>query len=438
MVLTMKPETEREIALLPTARKRKAMVIGSGGREHALAWKLRQELYDVLFVPGNAGVPDEARRDVKPMDFQGQFWLAKSEKADLVIVGPEDPLAAGIVDYFHKMDSGFPIFGPDSKSAQLESSKVFSKRFMAYHNIPTAEFVVADSFEDTEKYGAQFLSSYGTVVLKKDGLAAGKGVFVCRSREDLENALPQLKNDRVVVEKCLQGEEVSYIVFTDGYDILPLLPTQDHKAIYDGDTGPNTGGMGAYTRPRMVTPAIKSKIEKIMLKAIRGMAESGRPYKSILYGGFMVVDGEPYVLEFNCRFGDPETQPVMALMKSSLAELAYASMEGTIGRSRIGWNLGEALTVVLTTQGYPGDYSRNTSHAIHGLEKEYGNVVVFHAGTQRTGNSIVNSGGRVLGVTGIGRTLSEARKNTYNAIGLQGVNFDGMHYRRDIGYRSLR
>ncbi len=421
----------------------KAVVLGPGGREHSIAWKLQQELGEVIFAPGNPGVDDRHRRDVKLYDFEGIYQLLKAERPDIAIVGPEQPLVDGLIDYVHSRDSAIPIFGPTANAARLEGSKTFAKQLMIRYGIPTAEFRIADSLEDARKYADFFLKRDYAVVLKADGLAGGKGSFVCRNEHEETNALVDLGKlgkaaDKIVVEKFLPGEEVSYIVLTDGYDALPLLPTQDHKTAYDDDNGPNTGGMGAYTRPKVVTKNIEDKMRRIMVRTIRAMHKEGRPYKGFLYGGFMIYNDEANVVEFNCRLGDPETQPVMVSLDSHLSIPVYAATEGDITKQRLAWKPREAMTVVLAAKGYPNEsYKQHIGKVIHGLERSYPNVVLFHAGTARENGAVVNSGGRVLGVTGFGPTLREARDYVYAAISPDAVYFEGIHYRKDIGWRSL-
>ena len=428
----------------------KILVVGSGGREHALVWKLQQELgkSNVLFAPGNAGVEDLYRRNIKPTEFGKLFDLAREEKIGMTIVGPEDPLALGIVDYFSVR--GASIFGPSERAAKLESSKVFAKRFMTRHRIPTADFIVADSDDDVIRYGKNLLKDYGAGVLKADGLAAGKGVVVYRNEKELYDGLSHIRklrpNDRVIVEKCLKGEEVSFKVWTDGEHIIPMIPTQDHKAVFDGDKGPNTGGMGAYTNPVAARGMEKNIISDIIKPVIEGMAENGRLYKSVLYGGLMIVEGRPLVIEFNCRYGDPEAEVIIPLLKSSLAEISQRCIDGTLNKIKAEWEDREALDVVLATEGYPGNYEENLNRVIYGLEEAEAmrNVLVFHAGTKRNEKGqLVNSGGRVLNIVGKGRNLPEARNAAYPAADIvyrsreqpDGARF---HFRRDIGYRSLR
>ncbi len=439
--------TEAQPLLLPDYRGMKVLVVGSGGREYALAWKLSQELYhgQIFVAPGNAGTSEIATNiPYEADDISGLADFAKENRIDITIVGPEAPLASGIVDYF--AERGLPIFGPTREAARIESSKVHAKRFMRYHRIPTADFVVADSHEDARKHGKQLLEDYGAGVIKLDGLAAGKGVVVYKSEDELNNGLAYLRalrpHDRLVVEKYLNGEEASFKVWTDGEHIVPMVPTQDHKPVYDNDEGPNTGGMGAYTNPAVAKGMEKSIIREIMRPAIEGM--NGK-YKGVLYAGLMIVGGQPYALEFNCRYGDPETEVIMPLLKSSLLDVSQRCMDGTLDKAKVEWEEGEALGVVMATQGYPGEYEQNLGRVIHGLDEAAAmdGILIFHAGTKyNERRQLVNSGGRVINVVGKDLFLSQARHAAYSAADLiyirnlvGGVRF---HYRSDIGYKTLR
>lgn len=421
----------------------KVLVIGSGGREHAIVWKLAQsKRVDKIFcAPGNAGISEIAECiDIKPNDHASLVNFAKYEWIDLTVVGPEDPLARGIVDVFEK--EGLPIVGPKKQAAQLEASKVFAKEFMKRHRIPTAEYRVFTAYSHAEEYVRM---KGAPIVIKADGLAAGKGVVVAQTVDEALDALKRIMIDRVfgdagervVIEEALEGEEASYLVFTDGEYIIPMVSSQDHKRLYDGDKGPNTGGMGAYSPAPVVTPEVEKKImDRIMKPAIAGMKKEGMKYKGILYAGLMIKDSEPFVLEFNCRFGDPEAQPLLMRMNSDLLDVLMAITEEKLSRVSIEWRSEPAVCVVAASGGYPGAYEKGKE--ITGLDevKKMPNVMVFHAGTAYRDNRIVTSGGRVLGVTALGVNIKQARDRAYEA--LEKIHFEGMHYRKDIGWRALK
>jgi phosphoribosylamine--glycine ligase len=404
----------------------KVLVIGGGGREHALAWKLAQSplVSEVLAAPGNPGIA-QLGRCVRPGSATPEEYLriARETGADLTVVGPEAPLVAGVVDAFRA--AGLRIVGATAAAAQLEGSKVFSKQFMLRAGVPTAEaHTAADAAEaqrllDRARY---------PVVLKADGLAAGKGVVIASSKVEALEALANLPAGRFVIEEFLQGEEVSFIVYTDGKQVVPLEATQDHKAVWDSDKGPNTGGMGAYCDGRILTPAEAAHIMDLVIHpTLDRMRAEGMPYTGFLYAGLMMTRDGPKVLEFNARLGDPETQPLMHRMES---DLLPTLLEGVAPR----WKPDPSVCVVLAAHGYPGEV-RN-GDAIHGLDGA-GAATVFQAGTrQRSGGGIETSGGRVLGVTASGPDLRSAIENTYEAV--RGIHFDGMHYRRDIGEKGLK
>ncbi len=431
---------------LPT-RRTKALVVGSGGREHAIVWKLLQELSgeDIFVAPGNAGTSEIAVNvPCNANDIRGLSELARENRIDMTIVGPEYPLNAGIVDYF--TERGLPIFGPSKRAARIEGSKVYAKRFMQRHRIPTADFVVVDSYDDARKYGLQFLNDYGAGVIKLDGLAAGKGVVVYKSEKEIDDGLVHLEklrpDDRLVVEKCLKGEEVSFMAWTDGEHIISMMPTQDHKPVYDNDKGPNTGGMGAYTNPYAAKGMKRKIMKEIMRPAIESMANEGTAFKGVLYAGLMIVEGQPYVLEFNCRYGDPETEVIMPLLKAPLLDISQRCMDGSLNKAGIEWEKGEALGVVMATQSYPGDYQQNLGRVIYGLDEA--NALIFHAGTRyNDAGQLVNSGGRVLNVVGKGESLEEAYSQAYRGSNIIHarclMQHDGarLHYRNDIGYKTL-
>ncbi|MBI2085279.1 MAG: phosphoribosylamine--glycine ligase [Candidatus Aenigmarchaeota archaeon] len=426
----------------------KVLVVGSGGREHAFAWKLKKELYgdDELFVAnGNAGTAQIAQNvPIQPDNILGLTEFARRNKIDLTFVGPEKPLVLGIVDSFQEY--GLPIVGPNQTAAQLEGSKVFSNEFMERYDIPHPRSIATDTVKQALSVGDQMLRTYGVGVAKADGLAAGKGVIIYRNRKELENAVDEImvKNrwgNRVVMQEFIEGEEASFIGFTDGKTFLPLPYTQDHKQIFDNDTGPNTGGMGAYARAPIITDEIENKIMSgIVMPTLRGLQQDGIQYKGILYFGIMIRKGEPYLLEYNCRGGDPETQPAMALLQSSLLDIGYAINEGKLNRIKPKWSPQSAVTVVLASQGYPSDeYKKHLNREILGLDRN--GVIISHAGTMKLPDGrIVTSGGRVVSITALGNTIKEARTAAYSAIGKEnnGIYFDGMLYRTDIAAKALR
>lgn len=420
----------------------KVLVIGGGGREHAIVWKLAQSrLVDNIYCcPGNAGISEIAECiDVNQKDFQAILDFVKYEWIDLTIVGPEDPLSRGIVDLFES--EGRRIFGPSKAAAQLEASKVFSKDLMKKYRIPTAEYRVFTSYLHAEEY-IRFKGA--PIVVKADGLAAGKGVFVASTMDEAMDALRLIMKDkvfgkageRVVIEQCLKGEEASYMAFTDGMTIVPMASSQDHKRIFDDDQGPNTGGMGAYSPAPVVTDEVEQIVlEKIMKPTVRALRSEGIPYKGVLYAGLMIDQGVPSVLEFNCRFGDPETQPVLSRLKSDLMEIAMAISDERLADAKVEWNPDPAVCVVLTSEGYPGEYRKGD--VITGIQEAnmLEGVQVFHAGTSFRDDKVVTSGGRVLGVTAVGKDIASARDLAYEAAGK--IHFEGMHLRKDIASRAL-
>jgi len=421
------------------------LVIGGGGREHALAWKLAQSprVAKVFVAPGNAGTALEpALANVPLTAFPDLVAFAREQKVALTVVGPEAPLAAGIVDAFRA--AGLAVFGPVQAAAQLESSKDFAKAFMARHGIPTAQY---RTFTDAAAARAYVSERGAPIVVKADGLAAGKGVVVATTVADAHAAVDAMLSGgllgaagaRVVVEDFLAGEEASFIVMVDGRNVLPLASSQDHKRLRDGDAGPNTGGMGAYSPAPVVTPALHARImREVILPAVNGMAADGIPYTGFLYAGVMVdAAGNPKVLEFNCRLGDPETQPIMVRLKSDLVELVQHAVDGTLDRAEAEWDRRTALGVVLAAHGYPE--APRKGDAIRGLERvtseAFPDCKVFHAGTADDDGRIVVAGGRVLCVTALGDSVRQAQKSAYAAIGE--IRFDGMQYRTDIGHRAL-
>ena len=424
----------------------KLLVIGSGGREHALAWKLSQSpgLQKVYVAPGNAGTAREKElENVNITDPVALADFAEKEKIHLTLVGPEAPLAAGVVNIFRAR--GLKIFGPTKEAAQLESSKDFAKRFMARHNIPTAGF---ETFADAAAAHAYVESKGAPIVIKADGLAAGKGVVVAMDLEEAHQAIDHMLSGnalgdagaRVVIEDFLDGEEASFIVMVDGKNVLPLASSQDHKRIGDGDTGPNTGGMGAYSPAPVVTPDVHAKVmREIILPTVRGMEADGIPFSGFLYAGLMIgKDGSVKTLEFNCRMGDPETQPIMMRLKSDLVKVLEHAIAGTLDQVEAEWDRRVALGVVLAAANYPDTPKKGD--AIFGLPAQ-GNAFgddaqVFHAGTS-TGpdGQVLTNGGRVLCVTALGDSVKLAQKRAYEVLGK--VRFEGMQYRRDIGYRAV-
>ncbi len=425
----------------------KILVVGSGGREHAFTWKLRQELYsnNELFVAnGNAGTGQIAQNvPIQPDNILGLTDFARRKKIDLTFVGPERPLVLGIVDSFQTY--GLPIVGPNQNAARLEGSKIFANEFMERYDIPHPKSFAVDNIEQALSVGDYMLRTHGVGVAKADGLAAGKGVIIYRSREGLENAVDEImvKNrwgNRILMQEFIEGEEASFIGFTDDKTFLPLPYTQDHKKIFDGDIGPNTGGMGAYARAPIITDEMEDKIIRdIVMPTLHGLEQDGVQYKGILYFGIIIKNGRPYLLEYNCRGGDPETQPAMALLQSSLLNIGYAVTEGNLNRIKLKWSPQSAVTVVLASQGYPSDeYKNHLGMEISGLERN--DMIAFHAGTVKLPDGrIVTSGGRVVGVTAMGNTIQEARNKTYAAIGKEndGIYFDGMLYRTDIAVKAI-
>jgi phosphoribosylamine--glycine ligase len=424
----------------------KVLIVGGGGREHALAWKVAQSssVTEVLVAPGNAGTATESKTrnvGVAANDIAGLCELAVGESVDLTIVGPEQPLVAGIVDRFEALE--LKCFGPRADAARLEGSKAFTKEFLARHDIPTARF---RSFAALGPALAYVREQAMPIVIKADGLAAGKGVIVARTVADAERALEEMLERRafgdagttVVVEEFLRGEEASFIAVVDGTDVLPLASSQDHKTRDDGDRGPNTGGMGAYSPAPVVDDEMHRKImQRIMLPTVRGLATDGIRYRGFLYAGVMIgADAEPRVLEFNCRFGDPETQPILFRLRSDLVALCLQCFDGTLGRASTDWDPRAAVGIVMASDGYPGGYERDK--AIRGLDvAERGNdVKVFHAGTRLEGNRVLTAGGRVLCVVARGDTVGTARDAAYRAV--RQISWDGAFYRRDIGHRAVQ
>ena len=422
----------------------KVLIIGSGGREHALAWKVAQadSIEHIYVAPGNAGTTGEnkvSNIDLGVEDIEGLLNFAQNNNVGLTIVGPEAPLVLGIVDAFTA--AGLKCFGPSKGAAQLEGSKAFTKHFLAKHNIPTGSYQV---FTDADE-ACDYITEQGApIVVKADGLAAGKGVIVATTIEQAQAAARDMLLDnkfgdagaRVVVEEFLAGEEASFICMVDGENILPLATSQDHKARDNGDLGPNTGGMGAYSPAPVVTPEMHERImQEVIIPTVQGMKADGYPYTGFLYAGIMIAaDGTPNVLEYNCRFGDPETQPIMMRLKSDLAELCLAAIDKRLDSVTAKWDKRAALGVVLAAGGYPDNYSKG--HIINGLENcDTDNCKTFHAGTAEKDGRTVTSGGRVLCVTALGESVTLAQKAAYDSV--KKINWDGMFYRTDIGYRAI-
>jgi len=418
----------------------KILVIGNGGREHALVWKLAQSprVEKLYCTPGNAGTAHHAENvAIAADDVDGLLAFAWKHKINLTVVGPEVPLVAGIVDVFEA--HGLPVFGPSKAAAQLEGSKIFSKNLMQKYKIPTADFAVFQDAAEARRY-VHHLSF--PVVIKADGLAAGKGVVIAQSLEEAEATIDQTMRHKVfgdagnaiVIEAFLQGEEASLLAFTDGKTILPMAGAQDHKAVFDGDNGPNTGGMGAYSpAPALTDSLVETVLQTILLPTLDALRQEGIVYKGVLYAGLMLTQDGPKVIEFNCRFGDPETQVVLPRMENDLVDVLLAVVNDTLDTIQLRWTPEHCLSVVLASGGYPGVYQKGK--VITGLDSVK-KAVVFHAGTAQQGNDIVTAGGRVLNVTALGETIHAAFDNAYSA--LRGVHFEGMIYRTDIGWRAKR
>jgi phosphoribosylamine--glycine ligase len=420
----------------------KVLVIGGGGREHSLVWKLRQSprVTKIYCAPGNAGIGELAELvDLDPSDLDGLVRFAVDEKIDLTVPGPELPLTLGIVD--HLQAHGCKAFGPTREGAQLEGSKAFTKELMRRCRIPTGFFSTFTDPDEAKRYAEEIGAP---IVVKADGLAAGKGVLICTNVAEAEEAIDEIMRgkifgdagDRVVLEEFLEGEEASFIAVTDGKTVVPLASSQDHKRAFDGDAGPNTGGMGAYSPAPVVTAALHERImDEVMRPVVRGLAERNILYQGVLYAGVMITDNGPKVLEFNARFGDPECQALMVRLKSDLFELMLATVSGDLANIELEWDSRSSACVVLAAEGYPGSYGRGVP--IQGLDalREWPNGVVFHAGTARRERQVVTNGGRVLGVTALGEDVGAAVREAYGAV--ERIQWGGMHFRRDIGFRAM-
>lgn len=422
----------------------KVLVIGSGGREHALGWKAAQspDVEKVFVAPGNAGTAREAKLEnvnIGVEDIEALVAFARDNQIGLTIVGPEAPLVIGVVDAFEA--AGLPCFGPSKAASQLEGSKAFTKDFLARHNIPTAAYA---NFTEIDPALAYIKEQGAPIVIKADGLAAGKGVIVAMTETEAEAAVRDMlagnafgeAGHRVVVEEFLDGEEASFIVMADGEHILPMATSQDHKRVGEGDSGPNTGGMGAYSPAPVVTPEIHDRIMREVIEpTVRGMAAEGNPYTGFLYAGLMIdADGAPKVIEYNCRFGDPETQPIMMRLKSDLVALCQTALESKLDTITTEWDERASIGVVLAAGGYPGDYAKGA--VINGLDgADNADAKIFHAGTSTKDGAVVTSGGRVLCATALGSTVSEAAEKAYQLA--DKISWEGMFMRRDIGYRAI-
>jgi phosphoribosylamine--glycine ligase len=421
----------------------KVLVLGSGGREHALAWKLRQSprISQLYCAPGNGGISDDAECvAVDLRNLNSITALAARLQPDLTVVGPELPLTLGVVDEFTRR--GWPVFGPTQAAAQLESSKSFAKEFLQRHHIPTAHYAICDSIEQVKSALGHF---HAPVVVKADGLAAGKGVVIAKSKEEAASVATEMLSGkmlgeagaRVVLEECLKGEELSFLVFSDGERVAPLVGAQDHKRVGDGDTGPNTGGMGAYSTADIVDDQMRDwLVHHIAQPVVTGMKAEGAEFKGVLYCGLMMTARGPMVLEFNCRFGDPETQPILMRLESDLVEALEASIEGRVSEGDFKWSQDASVCVVMASGGYPGTYS--VGKRIDGLDEaaKVEGVKVFHAGSSRRDDVFYTAGGRVLGVTARAGDLETAVARAYAACAE--ISFEGAHYRKDIGARELR
>lgn len=421
------------------------LLIGGGGREHALAWKLAQsdKVEKIFAAPGNPGIAMLKKCsciDLKLDDLEKVADYAEGESIDLTVVGPEATLVAGIADVFKRR--GLPVFGPSKAAAQLEGSKAFSKELMAKYNIPTAFFKICEDMETAKAYVKE---KGAPIVVKADGLAAGKGVVVAMTEEEALEAIEEMMGDhkfgnagaRVVLEEYMEGEEASLLAFTDGKTVVPMLAAQDHKRIFDNDQGPNTGGMGTYAPAPVMTDILRLKAtERILKPVVAAMAKEGTPYQGCLYAGLMIKDDVIKVVEFNCRFGDPETQVVLPLLESDLAEIMLACATGTLDQADVAWSDKAAVCVVMASGGYPESYE--TGKVITGLAEADAqeNTVVFHAGTKNAAGSIVTAGGRVLGVTAVDDNIRAARDRAYAAV--ENIKFDGAFYRKDIAWRALK
>ncbi len=421
----------------------KVLVVGGGGREHALCWKIsKSPIVKALFcAPGNVGISKHATSvDIKVTDIESMVRFARAEEIDLTVVGPEIPLSLGIVDRFQ--EENLNIFGPNKAAAEIESSKVYSKNLMKKYDIPTAFFSTFYDYGDAVNWVKEVKPP---LVIKADGLAAGKGVIICHTEDESIDALDGImrskifgdSGNRVVIEEFLQGEEVSFIAFTDGENVLPLASSQDHKALLDGDKGPNTGGMGAYSPAPIVTSELHEAImNQVMIPTVRALKEEGRVYKGILYAGLMIEGTDIKVLEFNCRFGDPEAQPLLMRMRSDIVPIMRAISRGGVAEGEFQWYDQASVCVVMASKGYPGDYKKGFQIDRIDDVNDMDGVIVFHSGTSRDGSKIVANGGRVLGVTALGDNIPDAISTAYNAV--NHIDCESLYFRTDIGKKALK
>ena len=417
----------------------RVLILGSGGREHALAWKIAQspKVNKIYCAPGNAGTASVAENiDISPDNIQALLNFALIKGIGLTVVGPEQPLVKGIADSFE--ESGLRVFGPSQRAAEIEGSKVFCKDLMKKYGIPTARYESFNSLDQVKL----FTKEDEPVVVKASGLASGKGVVLCRNGKEARSAIQSIMQgkvfgnagDQVVIEEFLTGQEVSLLAFTDGKTILPLESAQDHKAAFDDDKGPNTGGMGAYSPAPIFTDELKTKVvDEIMIPTVRAMAKEGRYYRGILYAGLMLTESGPKVLEFNARFGDPETQPIMMRIKNDIVPIFEACIDGTLATQTLQWKPESTVCVVMAAKGYPGSYEKGNE--ITGLNlNENQQAMVFHAGTKLDNGKVLTNGGRVLGVTALGLNINQAIKNAYSVV--DKIKWDGIHFRKDIGSKA--
>ena len=420
----------------------KVLVVGKGGREHAIAWKLAQDknVKKVFIAPGNAGTTLVGENvDIAVNDFEKLAEFAENEKIALTLIGPEDPLAEGIVDFFS--EKGLTAFGPSKKAAVIEGSKVFTRQLLQKHGIPSAEF---KAFDEAEKAKQHLHEKGAPIVVKADGLAAGKGVVVAETIEEAEKTIDRMMVEKafgeaggkIILEEKLLGEEASYLVFSDGKNIKPMVSSQDHKRVFDNDKGPNTGGMGAYSPAPIVTKEMEKEIlEKVMLPTVDAMKKEGREFKGVLYCGLMITEQGPRVVEFNCRFGDPETQVIIPRLESDLLPILQSCVNGTLAEQEVKWSNKACCCVAMASGGYPGKYEKGKE--ISGLEEttNLSETIVFHAGTKEENGKVLTNGGRVIGVTALGESIKQSIDNAYKAVEL--ISFEDAHFRKDIGQKAL-
>jgi phosphoribosylamine--glycine ligase len=419
----------------------KILVVGGGGREHTLVWKIAQssKAEKIFAAPGNGGTAAIAENlDLCPTDIEGLGKAARERGIDLVVVGPEAPLASGIVDHFDRLD--IPVFGPTKAAAQIESSKAFARNLMEKYGIPCPKAAIFSSYSEAHEY---LQKQRAPVVIKADGLAAGKGVIIANSLDEADTAISDIMEtrifgsagDRVIIDEYLSGREVSLIAFTDGKTVSPMVPACDYKKIGDNDQGPNTGGMGSYSPPGFFSTQVAQKVtEDILVPTVKAMAKEGFPYKGVLYAGLMIIDGEPVVLEFNARFGDPETQVILPLLKTDLVDILMAVLQGTLDQLEIEWSPEASVGVVMASGGYPGRYE--TGFPVRGIDSVDKDVLVFHAGTKSGSDRVIyTDGGRVLAVVGVGKDMAEAREKVYRNV--SNIHFEGCYYRKDIALREI-